>query len=92
MLAIVKPSTKQIISPTTLFVWVNGSSTIVTLDKPRKVVIPSGCKWNQIGPNTFRVSSALSEVKIQVDQAYIQLYFTLSRGWSCKYMHNGPDV
>ena len=92
MLAIVKPSTKQIVSPTILFVWVDGSSTIVTLDKPRTVVIPPGCKWNEIGPNTFKVTSALSEVKIQVDQAYIQFYFTLCRRWTCKYMHNGHDV
>lgn len=90
MLAIVKPSTKQLVSPTILFVWVNGSSTTVTLDKPRNVVVPEGCKLIQIGPTTFRLTSSHPEVKVQIDQAYIKFYFTLRREWTCKYMHNGP--
>lgn len=89
MLAIVNPSAKQIVSPTVLFVWVKGSSTTVTLDKPRSVVVPPGCGWSQTGPTTFRVTSSLPAIKVQVDQAYIQFYFTLCREWTCRYMHNG---
>ena len=90
MLAIVKPSTKQLVTPAVLYVWVNGSSTTVTLDKLRHVVVPSGCKWIQTGPTAFRLSSSLPDVKVQVDHACIQFYFTLCREWSCRYMHHGP--
>jgi hypothetical protein len=90
MLAIVKPITKQLVTPTVMYVWVNGSSTTVKLDKQRNIVVPPGCKFTEIGNNEFRVSSSLPEVKVQVDQAYINIYFTLSREWSCRYMHNGP--
>lgn len=91
MLAIIQPSTKQVVTPTVLFVWVCGSSTTVTLDKPRTVVVPSGCSWDQIGPATYHVTSSLPGVKVQVDQVYIQFYFTVGRRWTCKYMHDGPE-
>ena len=91
MIAFVKPYTRHEVSAKTLKVWVNGSSTNVTMDVGSKeVVVPKGCSWTQIGPHTFKVRSSVPEAKIKVGEAELHLHFTLCREWTCRYMHDGP--